>query len=374
MAKRFIIALITGLALGHTGVIALNVFVDPTGFARAANLRDTAFCPDSESYVSDRFSRVLRFESLSPQTVVIGTSRVKIGFYESDLRESGHPGNLFNFSFNAMTAAEMTALLPHIARASHVKRLIAGIDYGMFAGQQEGARRESIVWTDSSEFLSWFGPFYRAFHTNPVTSASIKSLKSGCHAYSFSVDGFPLPEVEYLIVEFDAPERRAQKYSLSYRPMSDLTAPGGSLTLFSAALGDVCALGRKIDLFIEPAHARLNNIRFKDGWWPDTEDWKRRITHVVAKLGGEGCEISLTDFSGYNHVTTFPFGTGKNPSEYYLDPSHHTRKVGNKIIRRLSGIEKEIPVDSFGVRLTPENIETQIKRIREERNAYIKAP
>lgn len=373
MARRFIIALIIGLVLGLAGVIALNVFVDPTGFARAAGLRDTAFCPGSESHVSDRFSRVLRFQALSPQTVIIGTSRVKKGFHQSTLIESGYTGNLFNFSLNAMTAAEMTDLLPHIARASHVKNLIAGIDHGMFAIREEAARREPIVWTDKEKSLSWTGPFYRAFLTNPVTSASIKSLRSGCHPYSFSIEGFLLPEAGYGRIRFAAQERNQQRVALNYQSMSDLAEPGGALSLFLTALGDACALGPRIDLFIEPAHARLNEVKFTGGWWPDTEDFKRKITGVVAELRGAGCEISITDFSGYNHVTTFPFENGSSPSKYYLDPSHYTRNLGNMIIRRLSGVEKNNPVDSFGVTLTPMNIEAQITRIREERNAYVKA-
>ena len=373
MTKRFIIALIIGLVLGLTGVIALNIFVDPTGFARASNLRGTAFCPASETHVSDRYSRVLRFESLNPETIVLGTSRVKIGFHKSDLIESGHPSNLFNFGINSMTATDMTDLLPHIARASHVKGLIVGIDYGMFARQRGWARREPIVWTNKNKVFSWLGPLYRAFLTIPVTRASIKSLRSGCFAYSFSLDGFPLPELEYRLVELDAPEKAAQKRPLSYRPMSEITDRGGSLSLFSKALGEVCALGRKIDLFVEPSHARYSEIRFKEGWWPDSENWKRKITHAVAELQEEGCEITLTDFSGYNHVTTFPFENGKNPSEFYVDLGHYTRNVGNMIIRHLSGVEKIIPVDSFGVTLTPDNVEAQINRIRDERNAYIKA-
>ena len=372
MAKRFIIALIIGLALGLAGVIALNIFVDPTGFARAANLRDTAFCPGSESHVSDRLSRVLRFESLNPQTVLIGASRVKNGFYKSALIESGYANKLFNFSLSGMTATEMTKLLPPIARAVHVQNLIAGIDYGMFAGRQKGKNWEPITWTDRNKFLSWIGPFYRAFLSSPVTGASLKSLWSGCQTRSFSVDGFPRPGIDYSSPIFDAPEKYEQRRS--FRPMSELVDRGGSLALFSIALGEVCALDRKIDLFIEPAHARLNEIRFKGGRWPEIEDWKRKITDVVGKLREEGCEISLTDFSGYNHVTTFPFDKENNPTKYYLEPSHYTRHVGNMIIRRLSAVEKIVPVDSFGVTLTPENVEAQIKRIREERNAYMKAP
>lgn len=373
MAKRFFKALIIGVGLGLAGVTALNVYVDPTGFARAANLRDTAFCPGSESHVSDRFSRVLRFESLNPQTVIMGTSRVKTGFYKSALIESGYPDNFFNFGISSMTATEMTELLPRIARANHVQNLIAGIDYGMFAGQQKGKNWRPIIWTDKNKFLSWIDPFYRSFLAAPATGASLKSIWSGCEVRSFSVDGFPRPETDYRPPRLDAAEGYEQRRLLNYRPVSALADRGGPLVLFSTALGDVCALGRKIDLFIEPSHARLNEIRFKGGLWPETEGWKRKLTDMVAKLRQQGCEISLTDFSGYNHVTTFPFENGNSPSKYYSDPSHYTPDIGSKIIRRISGTEKEIPVDSFGVTLTPKNVEAQIKRIREERNAYLKA-
>ena len=380
MAKRFFIGLIIGLMMGGSAVIALNLFVDPTGYARVVNLRNTAYCRASESFVSDRFSRVLRFQPVNPRTVVLGTSRVKNGIYKSALSESGYTGNLFNFGFRGMTATEMAELLPRIARSINVRSLIAGIDYGMFAGQQKGSGRKPIVWTDKNKLLSWFTPFFRAFVTIPVTGASLKSLWSGCQARWFTADGFPSPEAEYRVVAsdfpervlFDIPERNEQRQSRSYQAMSDLIDRGGSLSLFSIALGDVCALGRKIDIFIEPAHARLNEIRFKDAWWPEIENWKRKLTGVVGKLQAKGCEITLTDFSGYNHVTTFPFDQGNNPTKYYLEPSHYTRIVGNSIIRRLSGAEKNIPVDSFGVTLTPKNVEAQIERIRDERIAYVK--
>lgn len=121
---------------------------------------------------------------------------------------------------------------------------------------------------------------------------------------------------------------------------------------------DICH-NRNISLkvFISPSHAtQMEAIRVA-GLWPVFEKWKREETQI----------IPTWDFTGYNGITVEPIS---NSMVYYSDNSHYRKVVGNLILNRLLN---NISMDAgirFGVLLTPDNIEENLDRIRQEREAW----
>ena len=53
--------------------------------------------------------------------------------------------------------------------------------------------------------------------------------------------------------------------------------------------------------------------------------------------------------------------------QWFWDPVHYSSKLGDMMVARIFTDGQE---PGFGVRLTPENVEAQIARVRQDREAY----
>ncbi|NEQ87322.1 MAG: hypothetical protein F6K26_47080, partial [Moorea sp. SIO2I5] len=93
------------------------------------------------------------------------------------------------------------------------------------------------------------------------------------------------------------------------------------------------------------------------GLWPELEKWKSRLVEITA----------VWDFSGYNSITTEAIGEGmKN----YWDSSHYREEVGDLILNRLFSYQSQTVPEDFGVLITPENVESHLGKIRNERESW----
>jgi len=82
----------------------------------------------------------------------------------------------------------------------------------------------------------------------------------------------------------------------------------------------------------------------------------------------------LYDFEGYSSVTSehIPPDGGRSEMRYYWDSSHFKENVGDWILDRLFGTEREgdpVP-DDFGVRLMPATIDAALDKIRTDQSVY----
>ncbi|WP_239613518.1 hypothetical protein [Cohnella mopanensis] len=113
-----------------------------------------------------------------------------------------------------------------------------------------------------------------------------------------------------------------------------------------------------IDLYvyIQPSHALQWEGIQTSGLWDEFEEWKREIVAIT----------EVWDFSGFNSVTTSP------PDQFdtYLDQSHYRKQIGNYVFNRTLHINEDSVPEDFGVLLTKDNLEAQLKRIRDERDKW----
>ena len=135
----------------------------------------------------------------------------------------------------------------------------------------------------------------------------------------------------------------------------------------------------RVILFINPLHARGVEMFRVRGDWPHIENWKRSLVRMVAEETEHAPEnlVSLWDFGIYNSVTTEQLpspGDKTTRMKYYWEYSHYKIHTGNLILDRILGYKepgREVPKD-FGIRLTPDNIDSHIKSDREKQRAYIR--
>ena len=76
-------------------------------------------------------------------------------------------------------------------------------------------------------------------------------------------------------------------------------------------------------------------------------------------------QVSVWMFCGYNTITTEPFPEedSQNQMRWYFESSHYRETVGDMILSRLFNLDSPNVPEDFGLRLTPENVESQLTRI-----------
>ncbi len=142
----------------------------------------------------------------------------------------------------------------------------------------------------------------------------------------------------------------------------------------------IVALARRegidLRLVINPPHAMMMEVIRYRGFWAEYEDWKRDLVRVAHGPGG--APVPLIDFSGYNAFTTGDVPGAGQPQRrmrWHWEITHFNQKMGAEVLKRVyapPGMEIP-PAGTFGVRLTPANVESHLAAIRAERHAYVSA-
>ncbi|KIL97683.1 hypothetical protein CCC_00744 [Paramagnetospirillum magnetotacticum MS-1] len=293
-----------------------------------------------------------------------GTSRGEMGLDPQSPALGG--AKAFNASLSDTNIAELSRAAQYAARHQSPKLVVVALDLMMF-----GARTATSGDFERSGFAGaspW--PVYarrllslQAFDDSGwVLFSSVKGLRQ-----SFAKDG--TYDIGARKKSFD---HRAEMDSVL---RSQLVFPATAKTYGGFAyaperMEDLKRLLAAFDngttrvvLFISPIHAKLLEAKAAAGLLPAWEQWKRDLATTVATTKAE-----LWDFSGYNPITTEDIS--RNPEirmRWYWDGSHFTKAAGNAILERIiAGLGDE----SFGIRLSPDNVEAVINRIRAERTLY----
>ncbi|MFH1443772.1 MAG: hypothetical protein ABIG34_00070 [Candidatus Peregrinibacteria bacterium] len=128
--------------------------------------------------------------------------------------------------------------------------------------------------------------------------------------------------------------------------------------------------------FITPLWAPKEESEVSRFGFDTLEQWKRDlVTLFEEEERKSGKTFALWDFSGYNTVTLeeMPASGNISNTRWFWDISHFKEITGEMILDRIFGTCTEpcaIPED-FGVRLTPENIEEHLAKVREDRARYL---
>jgi tetratricopeptide (TPR) repeat protein len=116
------------------------------------------------------------------------------------------------------------------------------------------------------------------------------------------------------------------------------------------------------------------------GLWPQFEDWKRGIVTILAEEAKESGkpQFPLWDFSGFNSVTDehIPDADDKTTRvKWFFEPSHYKKETGDLILSRVLNYHttEQVALSDFGVKLSPENIESWLASTRAAGRDYVRA-
>jgi hypothetical protein len=362
-SRAFLLTLLGGvvtlLALGA----AFNFFVDPYASFRWGDIKGFN---DQKTLRRDggRVNKALILGHTRFDVLLYGTSRGEMGFDPQSRALGG--GLAFNASLSDSNMAELARTAEYAARHQSPRLVVVGLDLMMFGSRTAtGGDFERSGFAGASPW-----PVYarrllslQAFDDSGwVLFSSVKGMRQ-----SFAKDGTydigarkktfdHRAEMDGVIRSQLAPTTSTKTYAgFRYAPerMEDLRR-------LLAAFDN----GRtRIVLVVTPIHAKVLEAKAAAGLMPAWEQWKRDLAVTVAASKAE-----LWDFSGANAITTeaIPRDPGQR-MRWYWDGSHFSKAAGDLILERIITGQGDA---SFGTRLTPDNVEAVITRIRAERVAY----
>jgi hypothetical protein len=336
---------------------AFNIFVDPYGIYNSPTV--SGFNQSKpEKWKHQRLYKALDITRIKPATIFLGSSRTNLGLNPAYSALDGKQP-AYNLGLNGANTYETLRYLQHaIKNQKDLKLVILGLDFIMFnteLGNQAGfeenrLEKQSIT---SQDFINTTF----SLDTLSLSQETIQANKNKTRQDIYYPNGFmklQRSEKDKNLTEFKKSIgvyfNVHSNYQLSQQYLEDLKE-----------IVELCKQNNiTLVAFISPAHVTQTEAIYAAGQWNLLEQWMREVVKI----------LPVWNFSDYNSITTEPVS---EIMKNYIDSSHYKEHIGNLVLDRiLSKQDTQIPKD-FGVYLTPNNIESQLTKMRNDRNKWAKA-
>ncbi|WP_426088429.1 hypothetical protein [Janthinobacterium sp. PSPC1-1] len=308
-----------------------------------------------------------------PAIIYIGNSRTEMGL-PTRVRALFDGKRIFNSAVSGASIGDAIRLAEHAARVSRVETMVWGIDAPTFSLDMGAARVEdSLTGARHGFFVQRALVNLKRGLTLDMTQDSVRILtghagdtcRSNLAVYGQRDETCTLKGIKHWLGTKDAIPVRLQEFGDGLGP----TPP--STPALDASVGKLCRSGTRLRLYINPTHALTLYALHWRGKWDAMQAWQRGLVQLVERHRGQGCDVRLVDFSGFNSITTeaTPLVSGKPDMHYYWEVSHYRDNVGRLILARLFGGDTPAPAD-FGVELTQANIDAHQAATRAARERY----
>jgi hypothetical protein len=373
-------------------VIFLAVVVDPYRmFATPPIPGWTAAKP--RIYQQASLAKTYALERVAPTTLLLGNSRVEVGFDPSGPSWPAAARPVFNAALAGRGLFLALRLLEDDIALHPPRRVIVGVDFPDFledpssletplppitaedrrllvdrAGQTNPARPLQ-VWKDRLTSTLTIGAVIDSLETladqDPRTSATMTPL-----GYN------PLREYRAFVARngYHALfEQKNAEYERAYRhvPHPDYAEPQ-DFAAFRWLMRIIKVAGDHdiaLVLVVYPYHDDFLEMLHRLGLWSSFEAWKRALVRVVAGETARPASVKIYDFSGYSAISAEavpPAGDTHSQMRWYWEAGHFKAALGDLMIRRIYGSQRE-----FGVRLDPADIDKVLNAARIGRDRYL---
>jgi hypothetical protein len=367
--------------------IAITVVVDPYRMYGTPGISGWTELKPRIDQQSD-LAKTNQLERTAPRTLLLGNSRVEIGFDPESQVWPATYKPVFNAAEAGKGLSTALAMLRDDVAVCPPRTVFLGLDFQDFLSSQDAASaplppigaderrllvtrqgdknrdrtlqiwRDRFVTTLTLDALS--DSVLTILDQDPKTTATMTSL------------GFN-PLREYTLYA-----RRAGYYGLFLAKAKDYQQQYSRYAKpdFSRAdglanfrdLSSIVALARehgvKLIVFTQPYHADYLEMLHRLGLWPSFEQWKRSVAQFSSAAG-----VPLYDFADYNTFTTELIpdrGDTTSEMRWYWEPGHYKETLGDEMLKAMIGGNR-----SFGRRLTSTNVDVAIIKIRNERELYL---
>lgn len=345
---------------------ALNAWVDPFGAWRAADAPLGAYKP--------RGSRIAKAELLRAggcDHALLGTSRVDVGI---DPTHPALPGeHACNLGLPGSNMWETARVLDAVQQRPEVRYVTLFADFLMFSARRQWGY-------DFSE--SRFNPDLGELAYRVSTLIGWHTTRSSLAVLAARVAGEPTGYTDRGHRRNARRFDRRQARELFTRALHSVLENPETYGAYAYSpervewlrerLERLAARGVQTVVVIPPVHVlQLEAIRAA-GLWPVYETWKRDLLRAT-----EGVGAPLWDFSAYTGPAAEPLpteGGAERPGArmaWFWEASHFKRELGDRVLARVyTGADPDL---LRGVRLTGDNLESELSRLRADRDLHLAA-
>ena len=358
-------------------ICLLNIVVDPYllfGRPRTAEFNARKPAIAEQEHLIKAYD-VLRFE---PETLLLGSSSIAMGL---DARSSAWPLSarpVYNLGLPGEGVFAVRRYLQHVEARERLHTVILGLNFRDFLqlrGQHELLFESRLAVTRSgspnpdASRQRLYDIAYASLSLDAILE-SINTLRGNISSDSpDTVSGNVEPYWHRTEISRGGAYQFVVLGDLYYSRIYRVSGMDAGVWDDVRQIFDLCqSRGIHLIVILEPVLVDELEVADIAGRWSAVEDWKRELTRMAFAYGNPptSSHVELWDFLGYDSYSTESVPYSKSAMRWFLTPSHYTRALGDLMVKRITGSGD----DSFGARLTPENIESHLSEVRQERDLY----
>jgi len=368
------IRLLALFAAGLTIVLAaFNYFVDPYGnfdVPRIAGVNELALGFNHHPLLA----KSLAVARIRPAAVILGNSRAESAY------DPGHPGfaerPAYNLGIGGAGLGQVRRYFLEALATGRVRQVLLAMDLTMFQPLLEAQQRipDAMMLTDESGGLAGDDRKWRRLTfillSGTVSSDSWWSIRHQRDPVAVYLrSGQREESYDELQVEREGGHRSASLRTESAflaTILRDVGSPGfrESYNAMLAQLGEIVTVsaqhGVRLDIVINPIHARHSYVYAAAGLWPVYEKWKRDLAAVA---GRSPRPVALWDFSGVSDCTSEPMppeGDAATKMRWYRESGHFRPRLGTLVLDRVFGRGSADACPGLGARLESATLDTTL--------------
>ena len=357
--------------LGLIAALAFSAYVDAFGVYRWLPVRDgfNANKPRQQSH--ERMVRAADLTRLSPDAIILGTSRAQVGLDPEAAAWSGIAEGPANSAFSDGTPYEALRYLEHAHRHSKIKVAVFAADYLSFVGDV----RNSPDYSDDRLATSKTHapqPFYRwadapsallSFDAVRISRRTV--LEQDQPSYFTDRGRRNTFTMEQRIVDQGGPRgvfRWSERdYADSY-VCADPDRLSTHLKDFEALVAFAKAEGIRLVVMTSPSHVRSLELLRATGLWSEVEHFKREVARLTTAGGFAFWEFGIPDV----RVTAeeVPPASEKTVRmRWYWESSHYKKELGDVALARVLGKPAPEGLEGWGERVTPDSVDAVLGKV-----------
>ena len=364
-------------------IATINLVVDPYDLFRAVDVDGFNRIKSQASQRTVLFKRT-NVERVRPKALILGNSRAEVGF---DPDSPGWPDAakpVFNLALPGTGPFSMLAEFQRLEAFGDAKLLLVGVDFLDF--RTNPLKRSDFTPPQISTDSNWkvVRDYGSALLTIDALIDALATIRAQRDANSPQLTpagfnpmrdyvGIAAREGYYLMFR-----QRNQENAKNYArgPKSVYQANGHAAPEFGAISQLLSTAHRRnvaVRLVIYPYHAQTLVLFHQAGLWAAFEDWKRELVNVVERAPPH-TDVELWDFSSFA-----PYADERVPApgdtasklRWYWEAGHFKSALGDLALTRI--FERRPDNSQWGRRLSPQNIDAQLKELRAARDDYERA-
>tara|TARA_B100001013_G_scaffold162203_1_gene96996 strand:+ start:222 stop:1406 length:1185 start_codon:yes stop_codon:yes gene_type:complete len=355
-------------------VISTNRLIDPYSFFYEPTKQEFNFL---KPYIPTTRAKALAILKIRPKTIILGSSRTESGVDPNHALWDLQP--VFNAAFGGADIYDSFYFLKHANSTGELKKAVIMVDFFMFNAQRKMYKEENYEFLELIEKQSELFKFETLKYLISLQTIgdSFKTLMNKDLTNELNIDyGLrKVPQVTFPYSKFISTE--SAFYKVHYHNFKTQNSYQDNQKAFEWIIDFSIENNIDLSIGISPIHARLLEVLYVKGHQEEFENWKRNLIQILELKKGRNLQnkVNIYDFSGFNTYTSEAIPNKENKEdiqtnmEWYLEPSHYKKSLGNKIIERLL-TEEDNSKNSFGIKLNKDNIEEHLVKIQNERELW----